>query len=1209
MRRLTLILAAACLLSIAGSAQAAPGCSPSDSACPPESGKFGQYGSGVGQLNNPRGVAADPVTGNVFVAEAGQRRVSAFDEKGQFLRAWGRGVRDGSPEAQVCTTATGCMEGTQGSGSGSFGQGLFLAVDQGGAVWVLDLALQRLQKFKPTGEFVLMAGGEVNETKVALREAQEANTEPVTVTEAEENLCTAASGDECGNATSGTGNGQFGALGIGNPIAVGPDGLIYVGDQNRIQKFDEGGSYQGSIPLPGAGVTKSLTIAPSGRIYVISDGILVEVSKGSSNAFSRVVREIAPDGKELARLQGEWQGRKAPKDPFAVAADAEGNVYVIGKVVYDDPAPKGKDPEWDEFDEVAAFDPSGSLISFESDRAGFGRPTDTSALVAVGTNVRESGSTEPGPVYVSHFDNGGVSSTGGPKSYLKVFGPSFGKPEAGLPSIASQYAVAVAAGDATVEAEINPNFADDTTFWVQYGTGKCSEGGCDSVAPVTPVQLGGTVSNSPRPTGPVQLSGLESATTYHYRFVAQNAAGGPVFGEEGTFRTYSKALSGACPNDAMRLGASALLPDCRAYELVSPLDKESGRVVSLRDTPGYPAEVKQADPAGEKLTYSSYRAFADPESAPYTSQYLARRVVGSGWENEAISPSREGVLFAELRSQYKLFSEDLSSAWLVTDSEPQLAPDALPGYRNLYQRDNEDGTYRAQCPVLPLSTSPDEYRLEPQGRSADGSHLVFRAKGALTPDAAATSAEQLYECVGATELRLVSVLPDGEAAGDASAGTGAERIGDSASHLSSVLGAVSADGSRIFWTAAPLNPGPLYVRFDGQLTVEIAPANARFRAANPDGTRVIYTVDDQLFEASIGNGSSSSDPITDQVEGVMGTSEDTDLIYFVSREDLDGGGAAQAGKANLYLYRAKGDSYAFVAELSEEDAEVVFNTEETAPRLAPVALGPHDRSARISPDGLHAVFTSNAPLTGYDNTDQASGEADAEVFRYDAADDELLCVSCNPSGARPRGANRGTPLIPFWAAAVIPGWDDQHHASRVLSDDGSRIFFEAEDALALADTNGTRDVYQWEEPGSGNCTESFPTFSPAAKGCIDLISSGKSPKPSELVDASTDGSDVFFKTAASLWSPDPGLVDIYDARVGGGFAPPPPPPAACEGDACQAMARTPALSNPSSSAFHGAGNVREGKRPKHCRKSSHKRAKSKARCAKPRQRKDRSRGR
>eukprot|EP00058_Branchiostoma_floridae_P027689 XP_002613180.1 hypothetical protein BRAFLDRAFT_73101 [Branchiostoma floridae] len=47
--------------------------------------KFGSYGTGDGQMNQPRGVCTD-TSGNVVVADTGNRRVELFDAKGTFLR-------------------------------------------------------------------------------------------------------------------------------------------------------------------------------------------------------------------------------------------------------------------------------------------------------------------------------------------------------------------------------------------------------------------------------------------------------------------------------------------------------------------------------------------------------------------------------------------------------------------------------------------------------------------------------------------------------------------------------------------------------------------------------------------------------------------------------------------------------------------------------------------------------------------------------------------------------------------------------------------------------------------------------------------------------------------------------------------------------------------------------------------------------------------
>lgn len=185
----------------------------------------------------------------------------------------------------------------------------------------------------------------------------------------------------------------------------------------------------------------------------------------------------------------------------------------------------------------------------------------------------------------------------------------------------------------------------------------------------------------------------------------------------------------------------------------------------------------------------------------------------------------------------------------------------------------------------------------------------------------------------------------------------------------------------------------------------------------------------------------------------------------------------------------------------------------------------------------------------------------------------MICASCNPSGGRPSGAALGSSL---WTAAWIPGYQHQLYGRRPLSEDGSRLFFNSLDALAVQDVNGVQDVYQWEAMGTGDCATSNPTYSAQSQGCIGLISSGQSPRESEFVDASASGDDVFIRTESSLSPRDPGLVDIYDARVGGGEAQPLTPPA-CEGDACQNVPPAPGFASPASSSYSGPGNLTQRK--------------------------------
>ena len=61
------------------------------------------------------------------------------------------------------------------------------------------------------------------------------------------------------------------------------------------------------------------------------------------------------------------------------------------------------------------------------------------------------------------------------------------------------------------------------------------------------------------------------------------------------------------------------------------------------------------------------------------------------------------------------------------------------------------------------------------------------------------------------------------------------------------------------------------------------------------------------------------------------------------------------------------------------------------------------------------------------------------------------------------------------------------------------------DTLSAADENEKSDIYEFEQVGSGSCSEESRAFDSASGGCHFLISSGKSEDESYLVDASASG--------------------------------------------------------------------------------------------------------
>jgi hypothetical protein len=782
------------------------------------------------------------------------------------------------------------------------------------------------------------------------------------------------------------------------------------------------------------------------------------------------------------------------------------------------------------------------------------------------------------------------------------------------PTIPATFTTAVTTNTAVLNAKINPQ-NQATAYHFEYGTVDCEVGPCESV-PLSDSNIG----SGEAPIGVAkEITGLQPGTDYHFRVVATNQTG-TTEGPDTTFTTFAPFEPDTdCPNQAVRYGPSTNLLACRAYEMVSPIQKNGGDIATVT-----PLEFRvrlaynQSAPDGDKFTYSAATAFAGQASGRLTNQYLASRDSG-GWTTQGIDspkgPSIFGGVFDGIAipsthyGAFHLFTPDLAAGWLVDANRTPLTPDAGADSVNLYRRDNFDGSYQALTTVPAEETGGQLQQLlyAPfvEGHSSDFDHIVFAAKSKLTPDAASEaelydylSGRQIYDYTGGG-LHLVSVKPDGTA----------DPAGANVGFVTSVTAngmievntdrAVSEDGSRIYWSGATSSEAPLFVRVnsgqpqsasgcetDKSCTVPVSDTEAVFWTASTDGSRALYTKggkyssgEGTLYEFDLGT--QVSTPIAGESYGVLDSSEDLSRFYFLSKETLDVG--ASAGQANLYLDEQ--GTISFIGTLAGSDlapdVEDLNREKVTVPTVN--SAGARGHATRATADGRYLAFESASPslaaLTDYDNTDALNGKPDREVYIYDAEADRLTCVSCNPSGARPVGQElqwayadeeKGTGT---WAAAWMQTRVHPMYYSGALSEDGSRLYFNSFDALVPQDVNGVQDVYEWQAVGTGSCNQGGPAYSVQNDGCVSLISTGTSPQKSEFVDATPDGSDVFIETSASIDPGDPGLIDIYDARVNGGFAQP-TEPAACEGETCQTPPPAPDDPTPASSSFEGAGNVK-----------------------------------
>jgi hypothetical protein len=669
----------------------------------------------------------------------------------------------------------------------------------------------------------------------------------------------------------------------------------------------------------------------------------------------------------------------------------------------------------------------------------------------------------------------------------------------------------------------------------------------------------------------------------------------------------SASADARCPNELIRseLGMSGR-PDCRAWEMVSPLDKNGGNILGIDGAENAAnGGVLQASPDGQKITYASVQSFVEPKGAPYGSQYVSSRDASAGWSTQNISPpmSNQSYEIAGQGLPYRAFSQDLSVGLLFSGERgsygvqnPPLAPGAPAGYENDYLYGIPGGAPQPLLTCVP-ALPPQEFRFDFLGATPDLSHSVVRSSG-LGECGEPNNTEALYDWESTTgKFQPVSVLPGGSLAENVALGGG-----EGASEH-----AISEDGSTVIWT----DSGALYVREAlGTSLARTVQADASqggpepgggggYRTASSDGSKVLFTDASELTsDANTGNLAGChrcgadlyefdatsgqlrdltvdhSDANGAEVQGVVGASADGSYVYFVADGVLAPGaspgncrrGPPAGAVCNLYLWHEGWETPRFIAALSDHD-----QTNAPHPVLGTASDWSDEftlRTAVVARDGLSLVFMSKERLNtanfpeGYDNT-VSTGESCGpgplgeppppaqceEVFLYQAAADRLSCVSCNPSGARPTGPSG------------IPGATKFHgnramYRSRVLSEgEGTgRVFFDSADALTPQDTNGAEDVYEYQNRHT------------------DLLSDGHASQGASFVDASIDGNDAFFITHAQLVPQDTDhLVDLYDARVGGGFPLAPAP--VCTGTGCQGLpSAPPVFATPSSATFNGAGN-------------------------------------
>jgi hypothetical protein len=687
------------------------------------------------------------------------------------------------------------------------------------------------------------------------------------------------------------------------------------------------------------------------------------------------------------------------------------------------------------------------------------------------------------------------------------------------------------------------------------------------------------------------------------------------------------AASATCPNESTRTGASAALPDCRAYELVTPPDT-NGRLLEVISTPTmgqpwnlFPTEL--GSPVRDSFVYESYAGgLKSPSGAGGAFDVYQAERTANGWQTA---------------QQLTLPATTLSwprPGGVAADHSYSFAEEQ----RVTYLR-NPDGSFE----LLGSGELGDEPYVRGLYISPGGNHLLFTSgDGTTNPlcaficpvkkleaDAPPTGTAAIYDRGPDGPTHVVSLLPgdippganqgalfrgtskDAETVAFSLGGILYARVDNGGTDEKTLMVAeadpafagISEEGRYVFYVAGG-DSGTIH-RFDTTDSSEVAinPGGpGEVVNISSDGSHTYFasqgvltgTEQNEQGEAAqppaSGNGTLTQD--SNVVSGVSasegsfspgmhitgtGIPAETTIVSVgsgtltLSRDALQSGSSVlKAGFPNLYVWT--GGSLSFIATVAAPDlygTPALTNwTDEVFNSSNAVEGGPGADSSRATPNGSVFVFESSSRLTSYDN------DGHLEIYRYEAGTGHLECVSCNPRFPVATADSRLQETKLVHNPIIV------HN----LSEDGARVFFETTEALSERDVNGDNDIYEWQEAG-GSIS-------------VDLISSGQEPDypipppPAERVfqplanmiySITPDGSDVYFTAKEALvpGAGEGGTQAIYDARVDGGF-PTPVIPKFCIEEACRpAGGSSPSYSPPTSEHLVGGGNVKPPKR--HCR--------------------------
>jgi hypothetical protein len=661
------------------------------------------------------------------------------------------------------------------------------------------------------------------------------------------------------------------------------------------------------------------------------------------------------------------------------------------------------------------------------------------------------------------------------------------------------------------------------------------------------------------------------------------------------------------------------LPDGRIYEQVSPAAKngnQAGGSTSLVDS-GALNHYGIASGDGNAVLFEGTGPMGESPSGT-SKWFVATKKTGEpGWSTRSLLPAETSGGVGKTANALDP-SSDLMRA-MVAPVHRLVGSEGNGCLLYLIGSDPfEAATWLGRAEIGDPVEHCGEYESAPVGGTPDFSTVYFTYAGTLlAEDESRTShageAWGFYENREGS-LREAGILPadspypgkpDPFGAVPAASGHGRNPHGNE----------VSADGSRAFFVSpdpascagtgaagaknnCAVDPPELYVRENGERTLLVSrdtllseagglpasassgvlqmpnPAlqpvgrgavNGSYAFASPDGSQAFFQSASALtqpaeeaspgaepktydFDVSTGTLTYLPGVVLGESGEILATDGDGSSFTFVSPK-----AGAEPARLELWTAGPDGGSVTPVMQLPEPGASVP--------------------EARMSSDGSVLVFQTGSRLSGAFN----SGGAE-QIYRYDVPANTLGCVSCAPAGVTPGGASMSILHFAESSESTNHGIVENPVGTadeRGISADGDRVFFETPAPLVPQDSNTNsppvscnegelcpqgQDVYEWEN------------------GVVYLISTGRSPLSSFLLDSSANGNDVFFATAEGLVPGDTdGGYDIYDARVPHEGEPFPPAAVPCEGAVCQGPPRVESpLAPPARATFPGTDNFGGG---------------------------------